>query len=168
VFDKKVKIECVPRLRAEYKAAVARHKLSTLAHVEDQLVNKPKIDIAAFLSLCAVEGAAACYLSGKMYYVFDPLRDSAKSESDSVFVIRRSPPSRTADETFSCQKILMADLAEHIKGRLPMNAVHKPIKSVSAYTADQLTEMCRVLGVPIPAKKTKQTMYAGICACLFM
>jgi hypothetical protein len=141
--EKAFKIAAVEKLR-ERADELKAHKLKR-NDVEDALVNRPKITLAAFQALCLLYGVSFVYTKGSVYYEF------AYGEGEpSVVVVEKGRPSLyTGNDA--------VQYAANIrKGRWHVEDPAKPIRAVSAYTLGELREFCDRLNLEHDGLKKAQ------------
>lgn len=74
VIEKKHKIELVEYIR-QNKTSLKGYKLVSLDHIENQLANEIKIDLATFFSLCYMDKLQVFYFNDKCYTSIFPLEE---------------------------------------------------------------------------------------------
>ena len=74
VIEKKHKIDLVEHIR-ENKSILKPYKLTSIDHIEDQLVNQNKIDMETFFSLCYLDRLQVFYFNNKCYTSIFPLEE---------------------------------------------------------------------------------------------
>lgn len=142
-LEKEFKIAAVEKLR-ERAGELKAHKLKR-NEIEDALVNRPKIDLAAFRALCLLYGVSFIYTREAVYYEF-----AYGTGGSNVVVIEKGRPSLyTGDDA--------EQYAANIrKGRWHIEDPSKPIRVVSAYTLSELRDFCDRLNLEHDGMKKAQ------------
>lgn len=147
--EKAFKISAIEKMRKRADELKA-HKLKR-NDIEDALVNRPKITIAAFQALSLLYGVSFIYTKGSVYYEF-----AYGEGASNVVVVENGRPSLYMGNDVS-------QYAENIrKGRWHIENPEKPIRSVSAYTLSELREFCDRLNLEHDGLKKAQ-LYQMIC-----
>lgn len=155
VFEKKIKIEYVEKIRKE-KQIVKSYKFATLTHLENQLANEDKIDLNTFLTLCVLENINVLYVYKKMYF-------ELLMNDDKIHIIRRLDNySKYGYEGVDQNKIEL-----YRSTLFKIDNVEKPVKSISSYKVSELIEFCDKLGIEILIKdtnknKSKKDLYESL------
>jgi hypothetical protein len=155
IMEKKIKIDYVEKLRCE-KKKLKQYKCGSLTHIENKLVNEPCIDISTFFALAAIEKINILVVMNRSYY---ELRCDGKEEEvgDKTFVIVKDNENYGYEHDASDDKIKQyRDTLYQIKN------IDKPVKSISAYTSDELKDICDKLHITLEKKVTKKVMYEEI------
>jgi hypothetical protein len=138
--EKTMKYELIEQMRIGYKKQVSPHKLgTTLNNLESCLAYEKKLNISTTLSLCALKCINVCYITRGQYFILDPLL-----QSDVCHVIRLSDRQKSK---YECLQIEKSELPEYIGGKIRIENLLKPFKSVTAYTVKQLVDFCTVLKI---------------------
>lgn len=141
--EKAFKIASVERLR-ERADELKAHKLKR-NDIEDALVNRPKLTLAAFQALCLLYGVSFVYTKGAVYYEF-----AYGEGTPNVVVVEKGRP---ALYTGGDVEQYVANLR---KGRWHIEDPAKPIRAVSAYTVGELREFCERLSIDHEGHKKAQ------------
>ena len=155
VFEKKIKIEYVEKIRKE-KQIVKSYKFATLTHLENQLANEEKIDLNTFLILCVLENINVLYVYKKMYF-------ELLMNDDKIHIIHRLDNySKYGYEGIDQHKIEL-----YRSTLFKIYNVEKPVKSISSYKVSELIEFCDKLGIEILIKdtnknKSKKDLYESL------
>ena len=130
IVEKKIKIDYVEQIR-NCKQLIKTHKFATLTHLESNLANDDRIDLSTFLSLCVIENLNVDVIRKRTY--FELLMNDGVEK-----------------HTLYC-------LDNHKHGYCQINAdkeslmqidnIAKPLKSISSYNVQELTEMCEKLKI---------------------
>lgn len=141
--EKAFKIGAVEKLR-ERADELKAHKMKR-NDVEDALVNRPKITLAAFQALCLIYGVSFLYTKDSVYYEFL----YGEGEPNVVVVEKGRPAFYTGNDA--------SQYAANIRnGRWHIQDPAKPIRAVSAYTLGELREFCDKLNMEHDGLKKAQ------------
>lgn len=161
IVEKKIKIDYVEKLRSE-KKKLKEYKCGSLVHIENKLVNEVSIDIPTFFALCAIEKINIIVVMNRTYY---ELRCDGKEEEepgDKTFVIIKD-----SNNKYGYEHSVTADKIKQYRETLyKIKNIDKPVKSISAYTSDELHDICDKLHITFEKKVTKKTMYEEIVKCI--
>jgi hypothetical protein len=154
VIEKKIKIEYIELLRTK-KQLLKAHKMAPLTHIENELLNEPKIDLKTFLALCVCDNLPMIYVHKKTYYELNlddniDLQDSTKK----YHIITRWDEPLKFGYRFGTK--------DCVKSFYKIDNLNKPLRALSAYKLDELMDMCHKLGMTTIKKQTKQEMYEFI------
>lgn len=127
--EKAFKIAAVEKLR-ERADELKAHKLRR-NDVEDALVNRPKLTLAAFQALCLLYGVSFVYTKDATYHEFA----YGEGEPSVVVVEKGRPALYTGGDAVQYAATIR-------KGRWHIEDPAKPIRAVSAYTLGELREFC--------------------------
>jgi hypothetical protein len=155
VIEKKIKIEYIELLRTK-KQLLKAHKMAPLTHIENELLNEPKIDLKTFLALCVCDNLPMIYVHKKTYYALsldDSVSDSVSGTEKFHIITRFDEPLKYGYRfgTKDC-----------VKSFYKIDNLNKPLRALSAYKLDELMDMCHKLGMTTIKKQTKQEMYEFI------
>jgi hypothetical protein len=160
VVEKKIKIDYVEKLRCE-KKKLKYYKCGALTHIENKLVNEPCIDISTFFALCAMEKLNIIVVMNHTYYELRCDEKAEEEPGDKTFVIVKENGNYGYEHDASCDKI-----KQYRETLYQIKNIDKPVKSISAYTSDELKDICDKLHIKFDKKVTKKVMYEEIVKCI--
>jgi hypothetical protein len=144
VTEKQLKIGYVEKLRKE-KQLIKIYKFSSNTHIENQLVNENKIDIATFLTLCVLENLNIVYLKKKTYY------ELLMNDSIDIHVVNFNEYGKFG------YKLSLNNDVDNIRTTLfKIDNIEKPVKALSAYKLSELVEYCNKLDISVINEKTSK------------
>jgi hypothetical protein len=144
VTEKQLKIGFVEKLRKE-KQLIKTYKFASNTHIESQLVNENKIDIATFLTLCVLENLNIVYLKKKTYY------ELLMNDSNDIHVVNFTDYGK-----FGYKLSLNNDVNNIRTTLFKIDNIEKPVKALSAYKLSELVEYCNKLDIGIINEKTNK------------
>ena len=144
VTEKQLKIGFVEKLRKE-KQLIKIYKFASNTHIENQLVNENKIDIATFLTLCVLEKLNIVYLKKKTYY------ELLMNDSNDIHVVNFTDYGK-----FGYKLSLNNDVNNIRTTLFKIDNIEKPVKALSAYKLSDLVEYCNKLDIDIINEKTNK------------
>jgi len=144
VTEKQLKIGFVEKLRKE-KQLIKIYKFASNTHIENQLVNENKIDIATFLTLCVLEKLNIVYLKKKTYY------ELLMNDSNDIHVVNFTDYGK-----FGYKLSLNNDVNNIRTTLFKIDNIEKPLKALSAYKLSELVEYCSKLDISIINEKTNK------------
>ena len=161
IVEKKIKIEYVEKLRKE-KQLLKTYKFATLTHIENQLANEPQIDINTFFTLCVLENLNVFYINKNTYF------ELLMNDTSAIHLIKKSYTNgngngnRNRNNTYTANygyKIENKEGEEIINYKnefYKIDNIDKPIKSISAYKVQELTDFCNKLSIETINNETKK------------
>ena len=176
VTEKQLKIALVEKLRT-VKPLLKTYKFASLTHIENQLVNENKIDLATFLTLCVLENLNIFCLKKKTYY------ELLMNDTNNIHVINimeygkfgyknnfESKDSLESKGGFESKDGLESKEVMEDKYRTTMfkiENIEKPLNALSAYKVCELVDFCSKLDISIVnektnKKKTKNELYESL------
>jgi len=161
IIEKKIKIDYVEKLRSE-KKRLKEYKCGSLVHIENKLVNEVSIDIPTFFALSIIEKINIIVVMNRTYY---ELRCDGKLEEepgDKTFVIVLDSNNKYGYE----HDVSVDKIKQYRETLYKIKNIDKPIKSISAYTSDELKDICDKLHITFEKKVTKKVMYDEIVKCI--
>ena len=154
VVEKKIKIEYIELLRTK-KQLLKEHKMATLSHIENFLLNEIKIDLKTFLALCVCENLPMIYIHKNTYY--ELFLDDISYNDDKIPMYTITKFDEPLKYGYKIEN------KEITKNLYKIDNLNKPLKAMSAYKVDELLDMCHKLGISMSDKKeTKQDLYQKI------
>lgn len=182
VKERQIKIELVEQLRAEVlRNKLKLCKLSSIDHIENQLANEQTIDLATFFSLCFLDNIQVFYFKNKCFYktLKEDLPWMASATTNTIppthldlfeTIYDRDGTGYDEDDyDFATIHLLKTTAGKYWIEECPVldidwntsyhiENVNKPLRAISAYTAQQLKELANNFGIAFKGKK-KQEVY---------
>jgi hypothetical protein len=165
IAEKKIKIEYIEKIR-QNKILIKQHKYATLTHIENHLLNEPKIDIKTFFSLCVLENLNVFYIHKKTY--FELLMND---DMNNIFILKNfdntSSSSSISHQKYGFEPETYETIKNYKKELFHVENLEKPVKAISAYKLGDLIDFCNKLGLevihPVTQKpKKKQELYEAL------
>jgi hypothetical protein len=125
----------------------------TMSGMEGDLMSK-RISLHAFQVLACLNSLNAIFVHPANQVYAEFIHDAVSSKP--VFVVERANKQMTMTQATEAQ--LTAIRATHYRIENPQ----KPVKSASAYTVADLTELCHRLKIQLSAKMKKQELYDAV------
>lgn len=189
VREKQIKIQLVEKLRDPIlRNKLKQCKLCSVDHLEDQLANEQRIDLATFFSLCFIFDIQVFYFKNNCYCTTLPeslpwMNDTknvahsneVEADIDTLFdtIYDRDGTGYDEDdydfETINVLKQTSGKYWIDQQNVLDTNwnkcyhieNVNKPLKGVSSYNAAQIKELAKKFGIEIKGKN-KQELYDAV------
>jgi hypothetical protein len=152
VNEKKEKFECIEFLRT-CKQQLKTKKIKNIREdVEYDLANSSSINMKTFIALCIANNVNIMFIENRKCFelVFD--------EGSPVHVVhnfKHFSSTRAAYES----DVTLERLEEYRNTLFKWDSVEKPLKAISAYTVDDLTNICKRFDLSDLKKKTKKELY---------
>ena len=155
VFEKKIKIEYVEKIR-QNKKIIKQYKLSPLTQLEDNLVNDDKLNIHTFLSLCVLENINILFVKKNTCYEMN------MNDSNELFILHS-----LNNKVFGYEESTTVN-SENIRNSLfKIDNIDKPLKCIASYKLADLIDIANKLVIELVSEqtnknKTKQQLYEEI------
>jgi hypothetical protein len=152
IIEKKIKIEYVEKLRKE-KQLLKTYKFATLTHIENQLANEQQIDINTFLTLCVLENLNIFYISKNTYF------ELLMNDTSVIHLIKKgfvNGNKYVANFGYKIDNKESEELTKYKNEFYKIDNIDKPIKSISAYKVQELTDFCNKLNIETINNETKK------------
>ena len=165
IIEKKNKIQYVEKLRKE-KQLLKTYKFATLTHIENQLANEQQIDVNTFLTLCVLENLNVFYINKNTYF------ELLMNDTSAIHLIKKSftngngtgnrNGNRNKNNTYCANfgyKIENKEgeeITNYKNEFYKIDNIDKPIKSISAYKVQELTDFCNKLSIETINNETKK------------
>ena len=159
IVEKKIKIEYVEKLRKE-KQLLKTYKFATLTHIENQLANEPQIDINTFFTLCVLENLNVFYINKNTYF------ELLMNDTSAIHLIKKSYTNGngnrnrnntyTANYGYKIENKEGEEITNYKNEFYKIDNIDKPIKSISAYKVQELTDFCNKLSIETINNETKK------------
>ena len=162
-IEKKFKIDAATKLR-EMKPILRNAKLK-YTDIEAELVNSPKISIKGLHALCILHNVKITYFTSHTYYI---LGNCHKDSTYKNCVIICSKYDKNIYNQNIAVKLDATDvfICNSIATRIYIQNYSKPMLAMTAYTLQNLQDMCTTLSIPIYSdngkKKVKKILYQDI------
>lgn len=153
ILEKEKKISYIENIK-DHKPIIKMQKIMSLSDFENNMVVEKKININAFLNLCAIEKLNVIIIRSKIYY------ELLTTDSDDIYIVYNTKyNSKSANyDKFGfelCKK--NSEKWNKIKTTyVQTNNILNPIKSVSYYKLDDLINMASKFGLPTVCPITKK------------
>jgi len=148
LISKQLKIEYVQKIR-ENKKIIKMYKFDTLTNIENNLVNDKKINVKTFLSLCLIENINIFFVSKKTYI------ELFMNDTNIIYSIYETPENKYNNKYG--YEIATENTIHTIRStlyKIELDAVNKPIKSISSYKLSDLYFICNKLAIDTINKTT--------------
>jgi hypothetical protein len=139
VVEKKLKIDYVEQIRKN-KQLIKMHKFATLAHLESNLANDDKIDLTTFLTLCVIENLNVIVVRKRTYF------ELLMNDGVEMHTLHCLENHKHGYSQINADK----------ESLLQIDNITKPLKSVSSYNVQELTEICEKLKICSLSDKTNK------------
>jgi hypothetical protein len=169
IVEKKIKIEYVEKLRKE-KQLLKTYKFATLTHIENQLANEQQIDINTFFTLCVLENLNVFYINKNTYF------ELLMNDTSAIHLIKKSfnngnvngnrngngngnrnrNNTYTANYGYKIENKEGEEITNYKNEFYKIDNIDKPIKSISAYKVQELTDFCNKLSIETINNETKK------------
>uniref|UniRef100_A0A6C0EPY4 Uncharacterized protein n=1 Tax=viral metagenome TaxID=1070528 RepID=A0A6C0EPY4_9ZZZZ len=157
IFEKKVKIEYIERIRKE-KQLIKSYKFASVINVENNLLNEQKLSINSFLTLCIIENLNVLFIKNKCYF------ELIMNDTDDLHIIYLLDKDK-GNYGYELSTITKSDIKKSQLYKL--DNIDKPVKSISSYKVQELVDICNKLGIEITnndtnKSKSKKDLYESI------
>jgi len=147
----------VLRLRDQIKALKQTTGIKITASTIEGEIMSPRISLHAFQVLVRLNSLNAVFVNPQNRVYAEFISDAVSNKP--VYLMQRTnEKSRRVSMTQATEAQLTSLRETHYR----VENLQKPIKSVSAYTATELTEMCHQLKIKLKHKMKKQELYDSI------
>lgn len=151
LIAKQMKINYVSKIR-ENKQIIKTYKFDTITSIENNLANDNNISIKTVMSLCAIDKINLIFVSRKTYF------ELLMNDIGPVYIIREVEFQSKYNKKYGFE---IADInsLEIIRTTLyKIDNLNKPIKALSSYKVNDLTDICLKLGIEIIKSETGKNM----------
>ena len=143
------------------KQTVKTYKFATLTHIENNLANDNIIDTKTFLTLCAIENINVIFLRKNTYY------EMLMNDSDKIYIVHEIQSQSKYNNKYGYEMGTNESISNIRNTFFKLEAIHKPIKAISAYRLDELINICNKLVINInnnitSKQKSKKELYESI------
>jgi hypothetical protein len=178
-LEKQIKIETVEKLKS-IKEKLKELKLKR-TELEDELVNKPMITLKGLYALCLVHDVSITYIYGRKYCEINTANEAAASEAaaneaetaNDVAAANEVAASEVASKVENKKGIIIQNAKKEDSLKWTSNEpptdfltqikeeywlienIQKPLKAASAYTLQELQDICGKLQITTLTEKNK-------------
>lgn len=148
VLEKELKIKYITENR-KHKSLIKTYKIASQIEIESNLGNDNIINMNTFIVLSIIEKINIIVVNKRTYY------ESLMNDTDELYIIRQNSHGRYGFESAS-----MKYKSEIETNYFQIGNINKPIKSISSYKLDDLTDISQKLKLNIhhdTGKKKKKT-----------
>lgn len=158
VFEKKIKFEYIDKIR-QNKQLIKSYKFATFSHLENQIANEEKIDLATFFTICVIENINILYIFKKTYF------ELLINANDKIHIISHINNSKY-NNSYGYEGVDHSKVEIYKSTLFKVDNIEKPIKSISTYKISELIDFCNKLDIKIiddkDKKKSKKELYETI------
>jgi hypothetical protein len=160
LLAKQMKIELVDSIRKN-KDIVKMYKFDTISNLESNLANDNNLNINTFLTLCAIENINIIFLRKNTYY------EMLMNDSDKIYILHEIQSQSKYNNKYGYEMGTNESISNIRNTFFKLEAIHKPIKAISAYRLDELINICNKLVINInnnitSKQKSKKELYESI------
>jgi hypothetical protein len=165
LYARQIKIDYVEKIRQE-KKTIKIYKFDTITNIESNLVNDNMINEKTFLTLCVLENINIIYVNNNTYF------ELLMNDTNNIFIVYKINNRKNGNYKIKYgYELGDTETVNKIKTTLyRIDKIDKPIKAISAYTVQELTDICIKLAINTINKdntsktktKTKKELYEGI------
>ena len=160
LLAKQMKIEMVDLIRKN-KDIVKLYKFDTISNIESNLTNDNNLSVNVFLTLCAIENINIIYIKKNTYY------EMLMNDSNIIYLVHENQTQSKYSNKCGYELATEEQLNTIRITFFKLNSIDKPIKSISAYTVDELIDICNKLVINIynnitGKQKSKKDLYESI------
>ena len=160
LIAKQMKIELVDLIRKN-KDIVKMYKFDTISNLESNLANDNNLNVNTFLTLCAIENINIIFLRKNTYY------EMLMNDSDKIYIVHEIQSQSKYNNKYGYEMGTNESISNIRNTIFKLEAIHKPIKAISAYRLDELINICNKLVINInnnitSKQKSKKELYESI------
>jgi hypothetical protein len=160
LIAKQMKIELVDLIRKN-KDIVKMYKFDTISNLESNLANDNNLNVNTFLTLCAIENINIIFLRKNTYY------EMLMNDSDKIYIVHEIQSQSKYNNKYGYEMGTNESISNIRNTFFKLEAIHKPIKAISAYRLDELINICNKLVINInnnitSKQKSKKELYESI------
>lgn len=159
---KQLKIEMVYLIR-KHKDIVKMYKFDTISNLESNLSNDNNLSVNAFLTLCAIENINIIFVKKNAYY------EMMMNDSDTIYVVHEIQNKNQLKYNHKYgYEMGTTELINNVRNKyFKLETIDKPIRSITAYNLNELTNICNKLVINIYndatcKQKSKKELYESI------
>jgi len=160
LLAKQMKIELVDSIR-KHKDIVKMYKFDTISNLESNLANDNNLNVNTFLTLCAIENINVIFLKKNTYY------EMLMNDSDKIYILHEIQSQSKYNNKYGYEMGTNESISNIKNTFFRLEAIDKPIKAISAYKLNELTDICNKLVINIYnnmtcKQKSKKELYESI------
>ena len=160
LIAKQMKIDLVDLIRKN-KDIVKMYKFDTISNLESNLANDNNLNVNTFLTLCAIENINIIFLRKNTYY------EMLMNDSDKIYIVHEIQSQSKYNNKYGYEMGTNESISNIRNTIFKLEAIHKPIKAISAYRLDELINICNKLFINInnnitSKQKSKKELYESI------
>lgn len=160
LLAKQMKIELVDSIR-KHKDVVKMYKFDTISNIESNLANDNNLNPKTFLTLCAIENINVIFLKKNTYY------EMLMNDSDKIYIVHEIESQSKYNNKYGYELGTNESISNIRNKFFRLEAIDKPIKSISCYRVDELIDICNKLVINVynnitGKQKSKKELYEAI------
>jgi len=159
LLAKQIKIELVDSIR-KHKDIVKMYKFDTITNLESNLANDNNLNVNTFFTLCAIENINVIFLKRNTYY------EMMMTDSDKIYVVHEIQSQSKYNNKYGYEMGTNDSISNIRNTFFRLESIDKPIKAMSAYKLNELTDICNKLVINIynitGKQKSKKELYEAI------
>jgi hypothetical protein len=160
LIAKQMKIDFVDLIRKN-KDIVKMNKFDTISNIESNLANDNNLNVKTFLTLCAIENINVIFLKKNTYY------EMLMNDSNKFYIVHEIQSQSKYNNKYGYELSTEESLNTIKISFFKLDSIDKPIKAISAYKLDELTDICNKLVINIYNNvtnklKSKKELYESI------
>jgi hypothetical protein len=159
LLAKQIKIELVDSIR-KHKDIVKMYKFDTITNLESNLANDNNLNVNTFFTLCAIENINVIFLKRNTYY------EMMMNDSDKIYVVHEIQSQSKYNNKYGYEMGTNDSISNIRNTFFRLESIDKPIKAMSAYKLNELTDICNKLVINIynitGKQKSKKELYEAI------
>jgi hypothetical protein len=160
LIAKQMKIDLVNLIRKN-KDIVKIYKFDTISNLESNLANDNNLNVNTFLTLCAIENVNIIFLRKNTYY------EMMMNDSDKIYIVHEIQSQSKYNSKYGYEMGTNESIASIRNTFFKLDSTDKPIKAMSAYKLNELTDICNKLVINIYnnvtcKQKSKKELYESI------
>ena len=160
LIAKQMKIDLVDLIRKN-KDIVKMYKFDTISNLESNLANDNNLNVKTFLTLCAIENINIIFLRKNTYY------EMMMNDSNTIYTVHEIQSQSKYNNKYGYEMGTNESITNIRKSFFKLDSIDKPIKAISAYKLNELTDICNKLVINIynnvtSKQKSKKELYESI------
>ena len=160
LLAKQMKIELVDSIR-KHKDVVKIYKFDTLSNLESNLANDNNLNVNTFLTLSAIENINIIFLKKNTYY------EILMNDSDKIYIVHEIQSQSKYNNKYGYEMGTNESINNIRNTFFRLQTIDKPIKAMSAYKVNELSDICNKLVINIYnsmtcKQKSKKELYESI------
>ena len=157
LLAKQMKIEMVDTIRKN-KDIVKQYKFNTISNHESNLANDNNLSVNTFLTLCAIDNINVIYIKKNTYY------ELLMNDSNVIYAVHEIQSKSNYNNKYGYE-LATEDSLNNIRTTFfKLESTDKPIRAISSYKLNELTDICNKLAIKINnditgKQKSKKELY---------